>query len=244
MTVAKYGCASQISTISPAFIVGGGGGGKATLWVQTRLKAWQRKARTFGLGADAIRLSQPMRGESVEGDSGRVLPWIGGSTMCSRMALASLGCNRPRFGGLLNGENIRAQSVLSRMLALVCKFRMQIRLDTEVRVRFSMPETIAVMSSGIVVELEVEGLLADIRPLRTACKSSTDRKVKSSWALMDVALDDFMQAALGGGSTIGVCRLLLRSANAVQHLASFHSSLIVLSLLFCSVRAPSRWTTY
>ena len=140
--------------------------GKPSLWVQTRLHAWQRKCREHGLHEAAVRLSST--GSDTADGAGsipRVLPWIGASSMAVVLLLATMACSRPHLGGLKPPENGKALHILHNLVALAAVTTIRLRLDCCVGVLFSCMGNFAVFSSGLLVTLEVKDRHLDLGPL-------------------------------------------------------------------------------
>ena len=141
--------------------------GKASLWVQTRLRAWQRNGAEHGFHETAVRLSSTGSDTADgAGSSPRVLPWIGASSMALVLLLGTMACSMPSLGGLQRPlENGEVLHILNDLVTLVAITTIGLRLDCNVEGIFSCMPTFAVLSRGLPVALEVKDGHLDLSPL-------------------------------------------------------------------------------
>ena len=156
--------------------------GKASLWVQTRLHAWQRKCAEHGLHETAVRLSSTGSDTADgAGSSPRVLPWIGASSMALVLLLGTMACSMPHLGGLKPPENGKVRQILHDLVNLAAITTIGLRLDCDVEGLFSCMPTFAVFSRGLLVALEVKDGHLDLSPLWQAIPGSgCSNRVKTS----------------------------------------------------------------
>lgn len=138
--------------------------GKASLWIQTRLSAWTRLCSRLGLPPTWLR--RPVHASKVVGgnDEGRVLDWIGSSSVGFVAVLVSTSSSKPHLGGLKDGDHAK----MLPMLAAACRHAdlssIEIRVDKGVSVAWGFASGMAVMSKGLVVTLPVmQGAVVDLR---------------------------------------------------------------------------------